>query len=438
MTLLHRNSLIGLKEASSAQGSTIRTTDGTVILDGCSGAIACSIGHGHPHVLEAMAKQAAALSFTYRTQFLNAPCEQLAERLTTRLGYASAFFVNSGSEAVEAAVRTAQQYWYTRGEKTKTLILSRKLSYHGTTGSSLALSGHWPRRRFVAGLSARPTIPTPYHYRDGGPYTPEEHAHQCARALEIEIGELGASNIAGFLLEPIVGASGAAILPPRGYLEEIAAICKRNDILMIVDEVLTGLGRAGYWLAQEIGGVQADIVCLGKGLNAGYWPISGILSNFEIATVMKNAPGGYNYGHTHSGHPVGAAVANAVLDVLETDDLVPHAYKSGQELKTQLGEIISDFPFIGDLSGSGHFWGIELVKNKKTKEPFSKDENASSLLVSLAMKNGLLLYPSAGFAAQHHGDAFIFAPPLNASLDEKKKMVELIALTLKDFGEKFQ
>jgi len=131
-------------------------------------------------------------------------------------------------------------------------------------------------------------------------------------------------------------------------------------------------------------------------------------------------------------------VANAVLDVLETDDLVPHAYKSGQELKTQLGEIISDFPFIGDLSGSGHFWGIELVKNKKTKEPFSKDENASSLLVSLAMKNGLLLYPSAGFAAQHHGDAFIFAPPLNASLDEKKKMVELIALTLKDFGEKFQ
>lgn len=438
MALLDRNSLMGMKEASTAVGSTIRTTDGLLFLDGCSGAIACAIGHGHPHVIEAMAKQAAALSFTYRTQFLSEPCERLASRLTERLGYAAAFFVNSGSEAIEAAVRTAHQYWYTKEEKTKTLILSRKISYHGSTGSSLALSGHWPRRRQVAGLPTRPTLPTPYYYRNGGDLTLEEYGHQCATALEIEIGELGASNIAAFLLEPIVGASGAAILPPPGYLEKIAAICKKNDILLIGDEVLTGLGRAGYWLAQEIGGIQADIVCLGKGLNAGYWPISGILGNSEIASVIENAPGGFNYGHTHSGHPVGASVANAVLDIIEGEDLVSHAWKSGQEIKIQLSEIVDKLPFVGNLRGSGHYWGLELVKNRQTKEPFAKAANASSKFVSMAMNNGLLLYPSTGFAAQHHGDAVIFAPPLNASWDEKQNMLKMISQTLGDFGERFQ
>lgn len=433
MSMLYPHRSLKMREALEAKGSTIWTTDGHRILDGCSGAIACSIGHGNEYVASEMAKQAAALSFSYRTQFRNSPCEKLAARLTKRLGYASAFFVNSGSEAVEAAVRTAQQYWQAKGQSAKFIILSRKLSYHGSTGASLALSGHWTRRRSVVGLSTRPTLPTPYCYRSTFPESPQDYGYRCAKALETEIGELGASNVAAFLLEPITGASGAAIVPPSGYLEEVAAICNRNDVLLIVDEVLTGLGRAGYWLAQELGNVKADIVCVGKGLNAGYWPISAILLSAEITSVISDVPGGYNYGHTHSGHPVGAAVANAVLDILEGECLVERTLQSGRIIRDQLTDLTKDNPFIGEVRGSGHFWGLELVKDRATRETFTPTMNASGRFVNDALDKGLLLYPSVGFAAQHHGDAIIFAPSLNTSPDDFMQMIEILSKTVKDY-----
>lgn len=427
-----------MKEASEAKGSTIWTTDGRKFLDGCSGAISCSIGYGCKHVVSEMVKQASDLSFSYRTQFRNKPCEKLATRLIERFGYASAFFVNSGSEAIEAAVRAAQQYWQAKEQSAKSIILSRKLSYHGSTCGALALSGHWARRRSVIGLPTRPTIPTPYYYRSEFSGSSQDYGYQCAKALEIEIGELGASNVAAFLLEPITGASGAAIVPPPGYLEEVASICYRNDVLLIADEVLTGLGRAGYWLAQELGGIKADIVCIGKGLNAGYWPISGVLLSAGITSTISGMPGGYNYGHTHSGHPVGAAVGNAVLDILEREGLVQHALQRGAMIRSQLTDMAKESPFIGEVRGSGHFWGLELVRDVSTRETFSSELNASEHFISDAMEKGLLLYPSSGFAARHHGDAVIFAPPLNTLSSDMRQMIDMLSETVKNYRPKIK
>jgi adenosylmethionine-8-amino-7-oxononanoate aminotransferase len=407
----------------SADGSTLITEEGLTILDGCSGAISCSIGYGHPHVTATMSQQAGVLSFAYRSQFKNAPAERLAQRLCEKLGYASAFFVNSGSEAVEAAVRTALQYWQEMGRPEKRLILSRKISYHGSTNGTLGLSGHWPRRRGLTNLHGRPCIPTPYCYRCPYGATRDSCGLQCAKALATEIGELGGANIAALLIEPVTGASGAAITPPVGYINAIRKICTDHDILLIADDVLTGLGRTGNWLGLDFDRVKADIVCLGKGLNAGYWPISGILLDTAVDLAIRNGSGAFGYGHTHSGHPVGSAVANAVLDVLEEQDLIEQVRQRSVSVQARLLAIADQSPLIGDVRGRGFFWGLELVENKQTKSTFPAQENISGKLVGKARGAGLNIYPSAGFAAQHHGDAVIFAPPLNTTDSDMDRML---------------
>ena len=333
--------------ASRAEGSVIYTDDGKRILDACSGAIACSLGYGHQYVIGKMLEQAHRLSAAYRTQFLTAPAEQLAQRLCSKLGYAGAFFVNSGSEAVEAACRMAIQYWDEKGLAKKKHILSRTISYHGSTKVALSLSGHWPRRRGVCSPAERPTIPAPYCYRCPYDKTPETCQLECANALEAQVGEIGSDHIAALLIEPITGASGAAIVPPAGYLEKIRHICTRHDILLIADEVLTALGRTGKWLAIEHGNIQADISILGKGLNAGYFPISCVLVSNPIKEAIESGSGIFSYGHTHSSHPIGSAVANAVLDVIEQEGLVALSAKRELIIESQLRHCMTTSPLIG-------------------------------------------------------------------------------------------
>lgn len=429
MKLIHPSASEPLARIVSADGSTLVTEDGMTILDGCSGAISCSIGYGHPHVISAMSKQAGTLSFAYRSQFKNDPTERLAQRLCEKLDYASAFFVNSGSEAVEAAVRTALQYWHEVGQPEKRLILSRKISYHGSTNATLGLSGHWPRRRDLSNLHDKPCIPTPYCYRCPYGFTRDNCSLQCAQALSTEIGELGAANIAALLIEPVTGASGAAITPPVGYINAIRKICTDNDILLISDDVLTGLGRTGNWLGLDFDGVKADIVCLGKGLNAGYWPISGILLSTEIDLAIRQGSGAFGYGHTHSGHPVGSAVANAVLDVLEQEDLISQVRQRSVNLRAHLVAIAEKNPLIGDVRGRGFFWGLELVSDKQTRKTFNAQDNVSGKFVRRARDAGLNIYQAVGFAAQHHGDAIIFAPPLNTTETDMNIMLKKLEET---------
>lgn len=416
--------------AISTSGPFIRDATGREWIDGSSGAIACSIGHGHPHVIEAVRAQMEAASFLYRTQFANEPALRLAERICAKLSYAAAFFVNSGSEAVETAVRLAQQFWREAGKSEKTRILSRKISYHGSTAGSLSLSGHWPRRRATSPLSGEPTLPTPYCQRCPLGQCPDRCGLACARAAEEDIQRLGADNVAAIIVEPIVGASGAAITPPPGYLKALRDICDRHDVLLIGDEVLTGLGRTGHWLGMDHDGIKADIVCLGKGLNAGYLPISGVLANARIHDLLRTRRASFTLGHTHSNHPVAAAAANAVLDVLEDEDLIARAATMGAYLGGRLRTATSDMPYVAEVRGRGMLWGLELVREDATFEPWPAALHAADVVVHHAFDLGLVIYPSSGFIAGSSGDAVIVAPPFNTPQTILDSLVERVVEAL--------
>lgn len=415
-----------------AIGSSIFAEDGRQWIDAASGAIACAIGHGDRRVAAAVAEQMERASFVYRTQFANEPAERLAARLCARLGYSAAFFTNSGSEAVEVAVRIAQQFWRESGHPEKSRILSRRLSYHGATAGALGVSGHWPRRRTAGVLAGEPTLPTPYCLRCPLGHRPDSCELACAKAVERQIGEYGRDNVAAVLIEPIVGASGAGIMPPSGYLRRLREICDRYDVLLIADEVLTGLGRTGRWLAMEHGGVKADIVCVGKGLNAGYLPISGVLISENVIAALRAGSGSFPLGHTHSNHPVAAAAANAVLDRLESDDLIARAETLGAVLGERLRGVASCYATIGDVRGTGMLWGVEIVE-PRSGEPLPSGRRAADRLVDIAFDLGLVIYPSAGFAAEKGGDAVIVAPPLNVSEAEIDAIVDRLELAISEF-----
>jgi len=410
-------------EAARCDGSFIYDADGNEWIDGSSGAIACSVGHAHPVVVKAMLDASEKSSFIYRTQFTNPEAERLSRRLCDKLGYEASFFVNSGSEAVETAVRSAQQYWRECGRATKTRVLSRRLSYHGSTIGSLSLSGHWPRRRLAGPLYGEPTLPTPYPYRANTKDTMAAYGIACANELERELQQLGADNVAAFIFEPIVGASGAAIVPPTEYVKRIRDICDRHEILLIADEVLTGLGRTGRWLAMDHFDVKADLVCLGKGLNAGYFPISAVLYSQDIYERILNGSGSFELGHTHSNHPIGAAVGNAVLDVLEEGKLVDRAEWYGAGLKAKLEGICQKHTIVGEIRGKGMLIGIELIDPTNWNNPFPANFKISSTATKIAFNNGLAIYPASGFAGVQGGDAVIIAPPLNISESATERLI---------------
>jgi adenosylmethionine-8-amino-7-oxononanoate aminotransferase len=419
-------------QAVSAQGSCITDASGRHYLDAASGAIASTLGHGHPTILAAARHQLDTLQFAYRTQFANGPSVQLAERLCGKLGYASAFFVNSGSEAVEVACRMAQQYWRERGRASKTRLLSRRLGYHGATLATLSLSGHWPRRRASGDvLVGEPEVATAFCARCPLGLTPDSCGFACAHDLEAAILRHGADSVAAFVVEPIVGAAGAAIVPPAGYLEEVRRICDRHGVLLIFDEVLTALGRTGAWLAADHWGVKGDIVCLGKGLNAGYFPMSAVLAAAHVHDAIESGSAAFQLGHTHSNHPVGAAIANAVLDVLETDALIPRVAEAGPWIGETLAEATAGIDAVGAIRGRGMFWGIELVSDAGGT-PFDPRLRAADRAVQHAFDRQLLIYPATGFADGTAGDAVIFAPPLNTSASDLALMVRRLRAALID------
>ncbi|PYE85128.1 N(6)-acetyl-beta-lysine transaminase precursor [Phyllobacterium leguminum] len=372
------------------------------------------------------------LDFVYRTQFRNEQAERLSERLCGHLGYEAAFFVNSGSEAVETAVRMARSHWALLGHSSKTKILSRALSYHGSTHETLSLSGHRARRRDAGLCETGPVLPTPNPLRRPKDMTNTEYAMMCANAVRDEIRRQGTDTVAAVLLEPIIGASGAAMVPPDGYLERVREICTDEGVLLIADEVLTGLGRTGAWLAQDHWSVRADITCLGKGMNGGYLPISAVLVSLDVLDVMMNHDSGMRLGHTHSNHPIAAAAANAVIDVLESDGLIEHAASQGTRFGETLKKLCSDIPQVAEVRGRGMFWGVELVLPNNTLLPFPAESGIAGRLVSEAFKSGLMLYPATGFLECGLGDAVILAPPLNSSLSDLTEMLALFVAALKE------
>lgn len=424
-----------LPTAVYGEGVYIYDDKGKKYLDGSSGAVTASIGHCVPEVVKAMSEQAQKISFVYRSQFTTEAAEKLAEKLSSdpfiRAEHFHSFFVNSGSEATETAMKIAIQYWQEQGKYTKNRVISRWTSYHGITMGALSLSGHSERRkRFVSLLDDSPTIPAPNCYRCPYHGTFPDCQLKCAEELDSSIRRIGAEHIAAFIAEPIVGAAGGVIIPPIGYYEKIKAICDHHNILFIADEVMTGIGRTGKMFAMEHWGVVPDMMALGKGMSAGYTPIAATLVSEKIIETILEGSRSIMSGHTYSSNPQSAAVSLAVLEFVENKKLVEKAAESGDYLLSQLQKETKNYPMIGDVRGKGLMIGVEFVSDSKSKIPFRKDLFITNRIVSIAQEKGLLLYPALAGIEGGDGDAIIISPPLMIEKDEMDQLVRIFTETI--------
>ncbi|NSL52419.1 aspartate aminotransferase family protein [Calidifontibacillus erzurumensis] len=407
---------------------------GKKYMDGCSGAVTASIGHANKEIIEAMHDQAKKVSFVYRSQFTSEPAEQLAIKLNELIGGASdywSFFVNSGSEAIETALKIAIQHWQEQGNYRKNIILSRRISYHGITIGALSLSGHVKRReRFVPLLEDWPLVAPPYCYRC--PFRQKHPDCQlfCANDLETVIERIGDNQVAAFIAEPIVGAAGGVIVPPPGYYERIREICDRFNILFIADEVMTGLGRTGEILGLDHWGVKADIIALGKGLSAGYTPIAAALASEKVMEPILNGSNSIMSGHTLSANPQSAAVAFAVVHFIEKNRLIEKVRENGAYLMQKLQALAAKNSTIGDVRGKGLMIGLEFVADKKTKQPFPPEASITKKIVDIARDKGLLVYPAQAGKEGVQGDAIIIAPPFIITKQEIDVLVDLLEETI--------
>jgi adenosylmethionine-8-amino-7-oxononanoate aminotransferase len=419
---------------SHGDGVYLYDMDGRKYLDGSSGAVTASIGHGVKEIIDAMHEQALQVSFVYRSQFTSFPAEQLATKLSTIVNGVSywSFLVNSGSEATETALKIAIQYWQEKGLKSKQKILSRWMSYHGITLGALSMSGYPSRRaRFVPLLEDYPTVSPPYCYRCPYNDTFPNCKLKCATELERVILRIGEEHIAAFIVEPVVGAAGAAITPPTGYYEEIRKICDQYNILLISDEVMTGIGRTGKMLALEHWNTIADIVTLGKGLSAGYTPVAAVLAQEKVIEPIQKGSKVIMSGHTFSGNPQSAATSLAVLNYIEKYGLLKKAEESGTYLLNQLRVLQTKYSMIGDIRGKGLLLGIEFVSNPQ-KQPFKAEWAVTNLVISKAKLHGLLVYPAASGEDGVQGDGVLIAPPLTITKPEMEELICLFDQALED------
>ncbi|PLR81040.1 aspartate aminotransferase family protein [Bacillus canaveralius] len=421
------------------KGVFLYDTDGKKYLDACSGAVTANIGHGVEEIVEAMHEQAKKVSFVYRSQFTSDAAEKLAKKIAehTPGDLNWSFFVNSGSEATETAMKIAIQYWQEKGIPTKTKVLSRWLSYHGITLGALSMSGHPGRRaRFTPLLEDLPVIHPPYCYRCPFKLAMPECGYLCAHELETAIARIGPDNIAAFIAEPIVGAAGAAITPPEEYYRIIKDICTRNNILFIADEVMSGFGRTGKMLACEHWGIIPDIVVLGKGMGAGYTPIAAALVSDRIIEPILSGSKSIMSGHTLSANPQACAVSLAVLDYLDKQSVISEVEAKGVYLLNQLKKLQQKYTFIGDLRGKGLLIGLEFVEDRAEKRSFSRTVNVTGELVKIAQQQGLLLYPAGAGDTGMSGDAVLIAPPLTITKREIDELVRLLNQSFIQFERK--
>ncbi|MCF6137269.1 aspartate aminotransferase family protein [Pseudalkalibacillus berkeleyi] len=416
-------------EVAYGKGIYLYDSDGNRYLDGASGAVTANIGHGVTEIIQAMKEQAEKISFVYRSQFTNRPAEELAEKLAQiapgDLDYV--FFVNSGSEAMETALKIAIQYWQEIGKPQKNRVISRWTSYHGITLGALSMSGHVLRRnRFSSLLADYPAVSPPYCYQCPFYETYPSCGMKCANELETAIQRIGPENVAAFIFEPIIGAAGGAIVPPEPYYAKIKEICDRYDVLLIADEVMTGFGRTGKNFAMEHWNVEPDIMALGKGLSGGYTPIGATMVSARIIDTIERGSKVIMSGHTLSGNPQSAAVALAVLDYMNLHQPGENAANLESFVEHELRTIASHYPVVGDIRGKGLLWGLELVTNPETKESFPIHTFVTERTVKKCFEKGLIVYPAVGGINGTSGDAIIIAPPLTISKEEMKMLMKIL------------
>jgi len=420
--LIHNQLNADLRTISHAEGVWLYDTDGERLLDGSSGAVVVNIGHAHPEVVRAIAEQAARVTYTHRGSFTSAPAEALAARLTEYTGYAGAWFVNSGAEANEAAMQFALQYFREIGQPERHWFLSHEFGFHGSTLGALSMSGH--TRRVVLGDLALdfPRLPTPHAFLDAAGLSDAEYsARLLAGARERIAAE--AHRLAAVVIEPVGGATFGATTPPDGYLQGLRALCDEYGVLLITDEVMSGMGRTGKPLAAQHWGVQADIVALGKGLGAGYTPVAATLLSRKVLTALEEGSGRILGGHTYAGNPLSLATALAVLDVSARERVDERAALRGQRLGEGLRELRERHPIVADARGIGLLQAIELVRGDD--QPLG---SVAAAVIAAAASRGLLIYAASG----GYNDALMITPPLTITEEELEFLLEALDGALGD------
>jgi adenosylmethionine-8-amino-7-oxononanoate aminotransferase len=413
--LFPRNFRKDLPIAVRGEGSWIFTADGRRLLDASGQAAVVSIGHGVAEIGRAMAEQASQIAFAHTTQFHSASAEKLAERLLAlappnfRDG-GRVYFTSGGSEATETAIKLARQYWLERGEANRFRVVSRRQSYHGSTLGAMSVSGNVGRRVPYQPLLAEWGHIAPcfcYHCPFELKYP--ECGLACADDLESHL-QSGGANVAAFIFEPVVGATLGAAAPPDGYVARIAEICRRHGILLIADEIMSGMGRTGKPFAVQHWDVEPDMILVGKGIASGYAPLGAVLVSRKIIEAFESGTGAFQHGFTYQAHPVATAAGNAVLNFIESQKLFERVSGAGNHLRSHLAQLESH-QHVGEIRGLGLLFGIEFVKNKSTREPFPGDENIAEKIRQAALTENVLTYPSQGCVDGIRGDHVLLAPP---------------------------
>jgi adenosylmethionine-8-amino-7-oxononanoate aminotransferase len=424
-----------------ARGVWITDAEGNRFLDGSGGPLVVNVGHGRESVARAMAEQALRCAYAHPTMFTGQVIETLAARLAAHAppGIERFYFMTTGSEAVETAIKLARQIHLGRDEPQRWRLISRWKSYHGLTLGALSATGRTSLRMpFAPMLPEAHHIPAPYCYRCAFGLTHPQCGLACAAALEEAIQGLGPQTVSAFIAETVSGATIAAVPPPQGYLPRIREICDRYGVLLILDEVLCGLGRTGRWFASEHYAVVPDIVTLGKGLAGGAIALSAVgvqAAHFE--TISRSADG-FVHGGTFSHHPVACAAANAVLDILEQEDLIEKVDQQGPVLAAKLKDALGGHPLVGDIRGLGYLWGIEFVADRKTRRPFARKEKmAERIWQRLYDHSRVLLYKATGLAGGD-GDALLVGPPFIITPEETDLILSALIKALDEIQKEIQ
>ena len=433
--IIHRNLRQMPPTAVGGAGIVLRDSTGKTYLDASSGAAVSSLGHGHPDVIAAMHRQIDRCAYAHTASFTTEVAEQLADRLIAGgpQDMGGVYFVSGGSEAMETALKLARQYWVEAGEPQRTQFIARRQSYHGNTLGALGVGGNeWRKRAFAPLLKEALRVAPCYAYRGCNEgMSLDDYTAGLLDELETAVIKAGPDTIIAFVAEPVVGATGGAIPPTPGYFQGVRDICDRHRILFIADEVMCGMGRTGsmYAIGQE--GVAPDIVAVAKGLGAGYQPIGAVLAHEAIVDTLRQRSGMFQHGHTYIGHPVAAAAALAVQQVIERDDLLAQVGRRGALLRQMLGDAFGTHEHVGDIRGRGQVLALEFVRDRETKAPFAPEVKLHAAIKAEAMARGLLVYPMGGTIDGQLGDHVLLAPPFIVTPGELSEMVSRLDAAVK-------
>ncbi|MCB2101017.1 MAG: aspartate aminotransferase family protein [Rhodobacterales bacterium] len=420
--------------AVKGEGVWITDADGKRYIDASGGAAVSCLGHSEPRVIAAIKRQIDDLPFAHTGFFTSQPAEDLADLLTAAApgDLDHVYFVSGGSEAVETALKMARQYFLEVGQPQRHKFIARNQSYHGNTLGALAVGGNaWRREPYAPLLIDTDHIPECNLYR--GPAqgeSPEAYGQRVADALDAKTRELGPETVCAFVAETVVGATAGVLPPAPGYFQRIREICDRHGVLLILDEVMSGMGRTGTLFACEQDGVAPDLIAVAKGLGAGYQPIGAVLVSDRMYQAFAQGSGVFQHGHTYMGHPTACAAALAVQRVIRDDHLLDNVNARGRDLMDGLRARLGQNPHLGDIRGRGLFVGVELVADRDTKTPFDPALKLNARIKRRAMANGLICYPGGGSADGRAGDHVLLAPPFIVTADDVATIVDRLGRSI--------